>query len=372
MNQGHAVILGGGIVGLSVAWELLRRHWRVTVVDHDQPRNTSWASAGVLLPTSEISVHPIDRLCCLGTRLHREWSVRLHEQTGIDNELLFGGGLYVARSPGEAAALIGQEGVWHDEQIEFEPLDSRSGLSRFPELGWSAIRRATWVPSEGQLRTPRHLRALRQALLAYGEKGSLVVGHQVDLESVVGGRELAVRADGKLVRGDLLCMAAGAWSGELLSRFGVNLPTTPVRGQILLFKTGGNWAANCVINEGVRYLVPRADGHLLVGSTMEEVGFDCRTTEEGVRELREFAVAILPRLASAELLDAWAGLRPASFDGLPYLGKIEGLDQAYIATGLFRIGVQASPAVAVAMADLMEGRPPPFDLMPFAPTRVLT
>ncbi len=356
---------------MSVAWELLRRNWRVTVVDDNQPRNTSWASAGVLLPTSEISVHPVDRLCCLGTRLHREWSRRLHEHTGIDNELQFGGGLYVARSPGEVAALLGQREVWRDEQIEFEPIDNHSGLSRFPELAWSAIRRATWVPSEGQLRTPRHLQALRQALLMRGEQGSIVVGRQVALESI-GGRELGVRADGRLVRGDLLCVCAGAWSGELLSQIGVNLPTTPVRGQILLFKTDGRWAANYVINEGVRYLVPRADGHLLVGSTMEEVGFDCRTTDEGLRELREFAVAILPALAGAESLGAWAGLRPASFDGLPYLGKIEGFDQAYIATGLFRIGVQVSPAVAVAMADLLEGRPPLLDLRPFAPARVLT
>jgi glycine oxidase len=120
-----------------------------------------------------------------------------------------------------------------------------------------------------------------------------------------------------------------------------------------------------IINEGSRYLVPRDDGHVLAGSTEEEVGFDKRTTDEAIFELTEFARGVLPALADAPIERTWAGLRPGSFDGLPYLGRLPGLKNAFVAAGHFRTGLFLSPATAVVMSQLLRGQPPDIDLAAF-------
>jgi glycine oxidase len=140
--NGHIVVLGGGVMGLSIAYQMQKEGWRVTLVDRMmERRNASWASAGVLLPSSpRRTLHPMDQLCALGTEIHRRWATELRETTGIDNGLRFDGGLYVARSNGEAGALAGLEQHWLDEGIEFEsiPLDQVS--LRFPVVAHPQLR----------------------------------------------------------------------------------------------------------------------------------------------------------------------------------------------------------------------------------------
>ena len=120
-----------------------------------------------------------------------------------------------------------------------------------------------------------------------------------------------------------------------------------------------------IVNEGSRYLVPREDGRVLAGSTEEEVGFDKRTTEEAIADLVGFARGLVPALRDAKIEQTWAGLRPASFDGLPYLGPLPGLKNAFIAAGHFRSGLFLSTATAVVMSQLMRGEKPQIDLAPF-------
>ncbi|MBX3416935.1 MAG: FAD-dependent oxidoreductase [Pirellulaceae bacterium] len=368
MKKGKGLIIGGGFVGLSVAYELLHRGYEITVIDDGAKRNASWASAGVLLPTSSKASHPIDQLCYLGTQIHREWAERLLNEAGIDNELRFSGGLYVARTIGEAAALVGQEEHWSDEEIPFQVVSQSDLKKKFPTVKAGSIRRATWVPDEGQLRSPRHLQALAAAIQNF-PCGKIVSG--ADCQLVTATQKLiGARIDNETITADFVCVCAGAWSGGLVSNLGVHLPTTPVRGQMLLYRMSES-LGDFVINEGTRYLVPRSDGHLLAGSTMEEVGFDKGTTPQGINELREFAESLLPCLEQAELVEAWSGLRPASFDGLPYLGRLPGFENGLIATGLFRIGVQVSPAAAKLIADLITGEQPSLDLAPFRPSRVI-
>ncbi len=182
-------------------------------------------------------------------------------------------------------------------------------------------------------------------------------------------RIVSVEVDGRMVAADVVCIAAGAWSGELLKPLNLQLPTTPVRGQMILYRLPQP-AIKFVINEGPRYIVPRDDGHVLVGSTMEEVGFDDSTAQPALEELQSFAESLLPSLAASPPIASWAGLRPASFDGLPYLGRLPGLDNGFVATGLFRIGFQASPAAALAIADLLANRPLSVELSQFRPNRV--
>ncbi len=141
-----------------------------------------------------------------------------------------------------------------------------------------------------------------------------------------------------------------------------------MRGQIVLLASDPPLLTH-VINEGPRYLVPRADGRLLIGSTEEEAGFDRATTTAGVQGLLEFAKSLVPAVSEARFERAWAGLRPASLDGRPYIGRVPRIENAILAAGHFRSGLQLSPATAVAIASLILEREPPVDLSAFAPDR---
>jgi glycine oxidase len=160
------------------------------------------------------------------------------------------------------------------------------------------------------------------------------------------------------------CFTAGAWTGHVLQRLGIVVGILPIRGQMVLFRCQQPPLAK-IVNLGSRYLVPRDDGHLLAGSTEEEVGFDKRTTEEAIAELMAFARDLVPALGDATIERTWAGLRPGSFDGLPYLGPLPGIKNAFVAAGHFRTGLYLSPATAVVMSQLIRGERPPIDLAPF-------
>jgi glycine oxidase len=179
------------------------------------------------------------------------------------------------------------------------------------------------------------------------------------------------------------CICGGVWSAALASRFGIRVDIRPVRGQIALLdtslcprptqstETGNSQTVPAtllrrVVNDGPRYLVPRDDGQVLVGSTEEEAGFVKENTAAAIAELLNFAEDLCPALGSARLVQCWSGLRPATSDGLPYLGGVAGLENAYLAAGHFRQGLHLSPATAVVMSQLIRGETPEVDLGPFA------
>lgn len=183
------------------------------------------------------------------------------------------------------------------------------------------------------------------------------------------GSSSIVRTDrGQEFAAGMTCITAGAWSREFLDRFHIPSGLMPVRGQMLLYRSVDRLISS-VINEGNRYLVPREDGLVLAGSIEEEVGFTCETTEEGLARIRQWAERILPPLRDCVLIDSWAGLRPGSYDGLPYLGRLPDSQNVYLAAGHFRSGLHLSTGTAVVMADLMCGKESAIDLRPFRVAR---
>jgi glycine oxidase len=165
------------------------------------------------------------------------------------------------------------------------------------------------------------------------------------------------------------CVTTGAWTRFLLSRLGMQIPVRPVRGQMVLLRSARS-PLERIINDGPRYLVPRPDGRTLVGSTEEDAGFDKSTTASGVAGLLEFALELAPALQAARLEQTWAGLRPGTHDGLPYLGRVGELENTFIAAGHFRSGLCLSPGNAVVMSRLIRGEPPLLDLAPFGLGRI--
>ena len=372
------VILGGGVIGLSIAYELSTRGQQVAIIDaNDFAAQASWAGAGMLPPSNrETAVHPFEHLEALSNQVHREWAARLLSKTKIDNGYQACGSLYLARSNGEIASLTGAILEWNDRLIDNQRLDQGSLLKRFPMLAQaiqkSAVSLAVLVPEAAQFHNPRHA----QALLAACEKnGVRLLPNRNDIQVKVANQKiLSVQTDQEVLTADQFVFAAGPWTESLLNQFDVALPMQPVRGQLALYRlsesAAAQWRDAPLINEGSRYLVPRSDGHVLAGATIEEVGFDCHTTEEEVADLRAWAESIADNLGPNNYVKSWAGLRPGTYDGFPYLGRLADFDNAIIATGHFKAGLQTSAGTAKVIADLVEHKPPEIDLTPFSPNRV--
>ena len=297
----------------------------------------------------------MDRLAGWSSRLHAEWAERLRTETGTDVEYWTCGGVYLARSTGEVAALAGLTEAWRDEQIPFEILDESTLRARLGRQFRSAShpQLAVFNPIEAQIRNPYFLKTLRMAIELRG--GKLIENAGAIRLEAQAGRIARIHSESAgVIEPDQVCIAAGAWSYELLQTAGINLPVEPVRGQMVLFKLP-ELPFECIVNEGSRYLVPRQDGYVLAGSTMEQVGFDCSTTEPEIDELIAFAESLFPILNRGNVVNQWAGLRPASYDGLPYIGRLPGLSNAVVATGHLRSGLQLAPATANLIADLFAG-----------------
>lgn len=349
------VIVGGGVIGLSTAWRLAQAGRTVTVLDRAQiGSEASWAGAGILPPGNpEYSTTPEQRLRALSASLWEPQSRQLREETGIDNGYLNCGGLDVSfsQSLDDDIAKWTEEGVTA-ERVNASQLTEHFGLNRETV---DAFR----LPRLAQVRNPRHLKALGAACIAAGvtiEEGTPVHGWERNDEKVSAAK--TPRGD---ISGGQFLLASGAWSGGLAETFGLRLPVKPIRGQIVqLFAR--KLPFRCVIQEGPRYLVPRPDGRILVGSTEEDVGFEKRNTASAVADLIQFATRLVPPLAEATLERTWSGLRPGSPDGLPSLGVVPETENLYIAAGHFRSGLQMSPGTAQIMLELMTGQDPSIPL----------
>lgn len=365
MRMDDVLIVGGGVIGLSLAYDLAGRGMQVRVLDRATAgREASWAGAGILPPAGPYSTHPLEQLTLLSNRLHRAWAEQLREETGIDNGYRPCGALYLARSREQAAALAQSAAAWEAEGIQTQRLSPSQAQELEPALKHCqpAIEAAVLLPEESQIRNPWHMRALVAAC----------VGRGVVIEQGVAAEQLVIRS-GQLVRVQTIAgtrqagryvIASGSWTAALATQLGVRLDIRPIRGQIVLL-TLPRRPLERIVNEGPRYLVPRAEGRVLVGATEEDVGFDKRNTVDGVGGLLNLAASLAPTLANATVERTWSGLRPRTADGLPYLGLVPGLENAYVAAGHFRSGLTLSTGTARALTQHLCGEPCDVALEPF-------
>jgi len=169
-----------------------------------------------------------------------------------------------------------------------------------------------------------------------------------------------------VLQADDVVLSAGAWSGDLLRTLGLELPVEPVKGQMILFKCAEDFLPSMVLAKG-RYAIPRRDGHILVGSTLEHAGYDKTPTDEALASLKASAIELLPELEGAEVVGHWAGLRPGSPEGVPYIGRVPGHDGLWLNCGHYRNGLVLAPASCQLFADLLTGVEPIIDPAPYAP-----
>ena len=363
--RSDVLIVGGGVIGLTTALKLAEDGISVVVCDRQNvAQEASWAGAGMLPPGNLPFAKTAEaRLRSLSAAEWTGFSRQLLDLTGIDNGYRICGAVeFVSDEDAESQT---QQDSWREEQLRVEQIDCVE-IERRTGSRNEHFSHALYLPDFAQVRNPRHLKALVAACKQRGVQFVENVGF-VRLASKAG-RIMEAWGEQAHFAFDKICVAAGSWSAQLLGQLGCRIPVRPVRGQIVLLRNHSQTIPS-VVELGRRYIVPRNDGLVLVGSTEEEAGFEKRNTAEGVRQLIELAETLCPALRNAELVRCWSGLRPASADELPLIGFVPGFDNLFVGTGHFRSGLQMSVGTASVLTALIQCRPSPISLEGLQPER---
>jgi glycine oxidase len=368
-NSGYdAIFVGGGVIGLACALRAAERGARVCVLERDHPAAGATAvAAGMLAPVGEASWGE-ERNLGLNRESLRRWpgfAAQLEDEAGLETGFAQCGALHVALDRDEAEDLHRRYELHRSLGLDSEWLTGRESRGVEPGLA-TAVRGGAHVPGEATVDPRKAVAALLGALERRGvdiHSSAEVVG----AERRSGSWRVETAAAGPFESGSLV-ITAGCWSGQ--ARWLPDAPPVrPVKGEILTLRGSADEPVCEGIVAGERvYMVPRSDGRLIVGATVEERGFDTTVTAGGVHELLREAYRVIPEIAELELVEATAGLRPGSPDNAPLIGfgNVEGL---LIATGHFRNGVLQAPLTADCIASLLAGESAPFDLAPFSPRR---
>ncbi|MGH8750654.1 MAG: glycine oxidase ThiO, partial [Burkholderiales bacterium] len=327
-----------------------KRGAKVTVLERGVAGGeASWAGGGILcaLPPWQYSA-PVTRLVLWSEQLYPGWVEDLLATTGIDPEYTRSGLLMLPDFERETARNWCREHL-----VECVPVQSADIC---PRIALDAG--ALWLPQVAQVRNPRLIKALKRGLQIAGGK---VLEHTEVKAWKISRNQLAgvVTPRGEFsAAGYIVC--GGAWSQHITGNFSLGLDIRPVRGQMLLYKTPPGFLS-CVVLQNHVYLIPRKDGHILVGSTVEDAGFDSSTTEEAKRELMARAARLFPPLTEKLLVQQWAGLRPGSRDNIPAIDRHPQLQNLYINSGHYRYGMTMAPGSARILANLVSGISQPLD-----------
>ncbi len=348
------LVVGGGIIGCATAWELARAGAAVTLLERSTPgAEASGAAAGLLAPLGTGSASLFERLAIASWRRYAETTEDLRRITGIDVEYVTRGTIYplftvedVRQAEARAARFPREFGI--------EAWDAAEAHDREPALS-PKVRGAMFVKGDHWVNNERLVLAYAQAAVAAGV--GLRTGASVSRVIVEDGRARGVVAEGERLDADVVLLAAGAWTGALARSFGARLPVQPRRGQMLALTQVPPVLAHCVHGDDV-YLVPRPSGELLVGATVEKVGFQGAVTAEGIAGLLSAALELAPQLGTLAISRTWYGFRPWAPDSLPILGPWPGIAGLYVATAHFRNGILLAPITARLMTEwILEGRP---------------
>lgn len=360
-----AVVIGGGAVGMATARELRRRGLSVTLLERDRPgRAASWASAGIVSAPAGPSVEPGARLQALSYRLWPAFAKQVHDESGLDPEFRLMGCLVPALDDAQADAL---RRASRPGQVEGGPLLEGAALREAEPSLSPAIPAALWRPG-GNVENRRLCRALEIACRRSGVE--IRGGAEARDLTVEGGKVTGVRYSGGVVPARYVVVAAGAWSGGIAGCL-PSVPVTPQRGQILALERGDVDLRHLILTPGDPYIVPRADGRVVIGATREMAGWDASLTAGGVAWLLSMAIRIVPDLAHCAINELWTGFRPLSPDGVPIIGPGQA-DGLFFATGHGPSGIGPLPGTVALLAALMFRESAPISPQPFSPLRFPT
>ena len=334
------LIIGGGIIGLAIAIDLKRQGAKVTVISKDFMQAAGHAAAGMLAPMAEkLTSPPMLDLCLRSRWLYPEWTKKLEEMTGVDTGYLPCGILAPVYSEPESIPETNDNAVWLDKQAIqlYQP-----GLGEHVVGGW-------WYPEDGQVDNRCLMRSLLQAAQTLGVE--IKEGVSVKAIQQKQGRVNGVFTDLGQLEAEQYVLAAGSWSSQLLP-----LPVRPVKGQMLSLrmpqKLHQPFPLQRVLYGDNIYLVPRQDGRLVIGATVEEVEWTPFNTPRGMQSLLDKATELYPAVADWQIEEFWWGFRPGTADELPILGP-SACDNLFLATGHYRNGILLAPITASLITELI-------------------
>ena len=364
----RVAVIGGGVIGCLTACYLKQRGCDVTVVERGETgRESSWAGAGILCP-----IHPwlypdaFTQLIDASLAIYPRFQADIEAQTGISIEW---------RKSGLLIPFFSDDKVDHWQSAidwsdrfgwKVDELTTAQSLEREPTLSPHVQKSLLW-PEVGQLRNPRLLAAVRVWMSQLGVE---TVEH-AEVTGILRKGDAAagvICANGRKITADQVLLAGGSWSGDLAKQMGFELPVKPVKGQIVLLK-GQPGLMHSIVKHDDVYFVPRDDGRILVGASMEFVGFEPGTTHEVIDRLMGSMSRIAPGLKELEVEERWMGFRPGSPDGMPYLGPVESIPGLWVASGHYRNGVALAPITATLMSQWISGNKPEMNLSTFAVSR---
>ena len=351
----ETLIIGGGVIGLSIARELKKRGVeKVTVLERGRVgREASWTAAGILAPQVEADADDdFFRLCYESNRMYPALAAELLDEMGIDVELSRHGTLYLAFDA-EDEKEFDHRFAWQTAAgLNVERLDCSQVKALESDVSDSVIG-GLYFPDDGQVEN----RKLVDALAASAKLSGVDIREGIEVKSIVSGQGFVtgVETTKGRIPADRVVITTGAWASHI-ELGGAQLPVDvkPIRGQMICYRPH-EVAIRHVIYSRRGYLVPRPDGRLLAGATVEDVGYDSNVTDEALRSLQDVAVEIAPGLGSSEVTDHWAGLRPYSVGGSPFIGPIKEVEGLFAAVGHFRNGILLTPITARIIADAVLG-----------------
>ena len=360
------LVVGGGVIGCAIAYELAKAGLAVTLVERGTPGcEASSAGAGMLAPQAESSAaSPRLGLGLASKALYADLALELRERTGLDIEYETGGNLHCFLDEGDEA--VGRAAcAWQREAgLKAELLSRADALALEPDLS-PEVRGALFLPEDHWVNNPRLVTALATA--AALERVRFVTGEATVLVRA-GDRVTGVQVGEDQIRAALVVLAAGAWSGQLAATAGLRLPVGPVRGQIVCLE-GIPRRHRHLLHIKDHYLVSRVNGEILIGASVEWAGFAKQVTAEYVRSALDAAIRLVPALARLPIKATWAGFRPWAPDELPVIGPWPGLEGLVVATGHFRNGILLAPITGRLIRELLVDHAPSLDLTPFLPDR---
>jgi glycine oxidase len=364
----EVVVIGGGLAGAATALALAERGAAVNVVDGERPGSAATgASAGMLAPQYESAgPGPLYRVLIQCRAAFPAFADTVHVLTGEDIDVRWDGMLVANLTEAEHAAGAAMLEWQRAHGQRGELLDPGRAAALQPGIARD-VPSWVWLPDEGQADAQRLAALLGGALTAAGVR--VLAGRRVSAVRHAGGAvQGVVLEDGRHVPGDAVVVAAGAWSASL-GGLPVPVAVRPVRGHILRYGPGSASLRRIVASHAGRYLVPRSDGTILAGSTMDESGFDRSIDDASLAVVRDAAARLVPDLADAQPAERWADLRPISADGLPVIGPDPELDGLFYATGYGRNGILLGPLAGHVAANMILDLPVPPEWNGFRPRR---
>ena len=326
------------------------------------------SSAGMIQINPDRTTPPaLSTLALESARLFPALATELKERTGMDIGYRSAPLLHVALLEAEEPPLRPHRAWQADHGVAVAWLDGPAALDLEPSLN-PAVRAALYYPDNHQVMPLAFAQALARTAVDLG--AVLREGAGIDRLLTDGDRVVGVAIGGETIHAGEVVIASGAWASSWSEALHTPIPVRPVRGQMLALRTTGT-GLRTVVSSAAGYMLTKPDGSTVVGTTVEEVGYDARPTASGIAGLLALVPRLAPRLADATFVRAWAGLRPGTSDGLPLLGRLPGWHGVTVAAGHFRDGILLAPITGELVADLVARRRPRLPLDVFDPGRFL-